>query len=93
MSRIVAGRFDRSLDADAALEQLKRDGFARSEVDAFYVGPPGQHARTPIGGGHAQQHGRVDPDRPLTNNTATGLQGQAAGRKAQRDQDKDCVVM
>jgi outer membrane lipoprotein SlyB len=50
MSRIVAGRFDRSVDADAALEHLKRDGFARSEVDAFYVGPPGQHARTPIGG-------------------------------------------
>ena len=50
MSRIVAGRFDRSLDADAALEELKREGFARSEVDAFYVGPPGQHARTPIGG-------------------------------------------
>ena len=50
MSRIVAGRFDRSLDADAALERLKRDGFARNEVDAFYVGPPGQNARTPIGG-------------------------------------------
>jgi len=45
MSRIVAGRFDRSIDADAALERLKRDGFARSEVDAFYVGPPGQNAR------------------------------------------------
>jgi hypothetical protein len=29
---------------------LKRDGFSRSEVDAFYVGPPGQNARTPIGG-------------------------------------------
>src|SRR4051812_49894735 len=50
MSRIVAGRFDRSLDADAALEALKRDGFTRDEVDNFYVGPPGQHARTPIGG-------------------------------------------
>src|SRR4051812_49686700 len=50
MSRIVAGRFDRSLDADAALERLKRDGFARSEVDAFYVGPPGQNARMAIGG-------------------------------------------
>jgi outer membrane lipoprotein SlyB len=50
MSRIVAGRFDRSIDADAALERLKRDGFARNEVDAFYVGPPGQNARTPIGG-------------------------------------------
>jgi hypothetical protein len=50
MSRIVAGRFDRSVDADAALDMLKRDGFSRSEVDAFYVGPPGQNARTPIGG-------------------------------------------
>jgi hypothetical protein len=50
MSRIVCGRFDRNIDADAALERLKRDGFARSEVDAFYVGPPGQNARLPIGG-------------------------------------------
>lgn len=50
MSRIVAGRFDRSVDADAALDALKRDGLSRTEVDAFYVGPPGQNARTPIGG-------------------------------------------
>lgn len=50
MSRIVAGRFDRSVDADAALEALKRNGFMRDEVDAFYVGPPGQNARLPIGG-------------------------------------------
>ena len=50
MSRIVAGRFDRSVDADAALDALKRDGFSRAEVDAFYVGPPGQNDRTPIGG-------------------------------------------
>ena len=50
MSRIVAGRFDRTLDADAALERLKRDGFSRQEVDAFYVSPPGQNAMTPVGG-------------------------------------------
>jgi hypothetical protein len=50
MSRIVAGRFDRSIDADAALAALKREGFARSEVDAFYVSPPGQNAMTPLGG-------------------------------------------
>jgi len=50
MARIICGRFDRSLDADAALAALKREGFARNEVDAFYVGPPGQHAKTPIGG-------------------------------------------
>ena len=50
MSRIVCGRFDRTVDADAALDALKRDGFARTEVDAFYVGPPGQNALTPLGG-------------------------------------------
>jgi len=50
MSRIIAGRFDRSIDADAALDGLKRDGFSNTEVDAFYVSPPGQNARTPIGG-------------------------------------------
>src|SRR5690348_9748160 len=50
MSRIVAGRFDRTLDADAAIETLKREGFSRMEVDAFYVGPPGQNARTSVGG-------------------------------------------
>ncbi len=50
MSRIVAGRFDRTLDADAALEALKREGFSRGEVDTFYVGLPGQHALTRIGG-------------------------------------------
>lgn len=50
MSRIIAGRFDRSVDADAALETLRREGFARSEYDSFYVPPPGQHATYPIGG-------------------------------------------
>lgn len=50
MSHIVAGRFDRSVDAEAALDALKRNGFRRDEVDAFYVGPPGQNARLPIGG-------------------------------------------
>ena len=50
MSRIVAGRFDRSIDADAALDALKREGFSRQEVDAFYVSPPGQNAMTPLGG-------------------------------------------
>ena len=50
MSRIIAGRFDSTLDADAALEHLKRDGFSRNEVDAFYVSPPGQNAMTPVGG-------------------------------------------
>jgi len=63
MSRIVAGRFDRSVDADAALDALRRDGFTRAEVDAFYVGPPGQNARTPIGGDVYSDAGSVGAGR------------------------------
>lgn len=50
MARIVAGRFDRTVDADAALAALAREGFTDQDVDSFYVGPPGQHAMTPVGG-------------------------------------------
>jgi hypothetical protein len=50
MSRIICGMFDRTVDAEAALEEFKHDGFHRSEIDAFYVSPPGQHAMTPVGG-------------------------------------------
>ncbi len=50
MARIVCGIVDRTLQADAALEELKREGFQRSEVDNFYVSPPGQNAMTPVGG-------------------------------------------
>ena len=50
MSRIVAGRFDRSIDADAALVALRREGFAEAEYDSFAVNPPGQHGLNPIGG-------------------------------------------
>jgi len=50
MSNIVAGRFERSLDADAALEALRRDGFIENEIDSFAVNPPGQHALLAAGG-------------------------------------------
>jgi len=50
MSTIICGMFDRTIDADAALDAFKREGFQRSEIDAFYVSPPGQHAMTPVGG-------------------------------------------
>jgi len=73
MSRIVAGRFDRSVDADAALDALKRDGFSRSEVDAFYVGPPGQNARTPIGGDTHSDAGSRSAGRSGAIGAAVGL--------------------
>src|SRR5258706_12112214 len=73
MSRIVAGRFDRSVDADAALDALKRDGFSRSEIDAFYVGPPGQNARTPIGGDTHSDAGARGAGRAGAIGAAVGL--------------------
>ena len=50
MSRIVAGRFDNSIDADAALGELPRAGFRSGEFESFYVSPPGQHDKHPLGG-------------------------------------------
>ncbi len=50
MAKIVAGRFDSTLDADAALAALRREGFGEADVDSFYVGPPGQHDMTRVGG-------------------------------------------
>jgi hypothetical protein len=50
MSRIIAGRFDATVDADAAIEALRREGFNREEIDSFYVAPAGQHAKNPWGG-------------------------------------------
>ena len=49
MSHIVAARFERSLDADAALEALRRE-FPQNEIDSFAVNPPGQHGLNPMGG-------------------------------------------
>jgi hypothetical protein len=57
MSRIICGMFDASVDADAALEELKGEGFQRSEVDAFYVSPPGQHDMTSVGGDVSSSEG------------------------------------
>jgi len=50
MSKIIAGRFDTTVDADGAIEALHREGFATDEIDSFYVPPAGQNAMTPFGG-------------------------------------------
>ena len=50
MSQIIAGRFDATVDADAALAALRSEGFRDEEIDSFYVAPAGQNAMTPLGG-------------------------------------------
>jgi hypothetical protein len=57
MSHIVAARFERSIDADAAVADLESEGFSTSEIESFYVAPPGQHGRYPLGGDSASDAG------------------------------------
>jgi hypothetical protein len=81
MSRIVCGIFDRTTDADAALEALKQASFQRSEVDSFYVSPPGQHAMTPIGGdaAHSSEGSRYAGRGAVAGVVIGGLIGAALG--------------
>lgn len=57
MPNIVAGRFEQQADADAAIAELMRQGFARDQVTSFFVNPPGEHAKFPIGGDRAESPG------------------------------------
>jgi len=50
MTDIVAGRFEQQTEAQAAIEKLLRRGFQRDDVSSFFVNPPGQHGRFPVGG-------------------------------------------
>src|SRR5258706_3759640 len=50
MTNIVAGRFELQADADAATNELFREGFAQDQVSRFFVNMPGQHVRFPVGG-------------------------------------------
>jgi hypothetical protein len=50
MARIIAGRFEQRPDADRAVDALRQRGFGSDQVDVFYLNPPGQHAKFPVGG-------------------------------------------
>ena len=50
MTNIVAGRFELQVDAEAATNELFREGFARDQVSRFFVNMPGQHGRFAVGG-------------------------------------------
>jgi len=81
MSRIIAGRFDATVDADAAIEALRREGFKREEIDSFYVSPPGQHAMTPLGGDapHASAGSRFAGFGAIAGALVGGLAGMLIG--------------
>jgi hypothetical protein len=52
MSLIVAARFETFEAAEDAARVLFAKGFAEEDANIFFVNPPGQHDRHPLGGDH-----------------------------------------
>jgi hypothetical protein len=77
---IIAGRFPSQDEANHAIAELQRSGFAREHISAFYVNPPGQHDTFPIGGDRANSPGAKETDKGVATGAVTGAAaGAAAG--------------
>lgn len=50
MQTILAGRVETQERAERLMAELRERGVALADMQAFYVTPPGQHAKFPIGG-------------------------------------------
>ncbi len=72
MSHIIAGRFETQDGAKAVVDQLYAAHFPAEQVSCFYVGPPGQHARFPLGGDHNVSCGAEEGSIGGMKGTATG---------------------
>jgi hypothetical protein len=65
----------------------------RERAPAQPARAPQQHQRRMSAYHEAQQYQRPELARPLSHNAGMNLQGQLVGRRPQKDQDKDCIVM
>lgn len=72
MSTIIAGRFQQQSQIQDAIGELARLGFARDRIATFYLNPPGQHDRYPIGGDHAISPGAKESDKGVAIGAGTG---------------------
>jgi hypothetical protein len=79
MTTIVAGRFQTSEQADLAIEVLAAQSIARDRISVFYVTPPGQHDRTPVGGDEPESAGLEHADRGAGVGAAIGAGAGVAG--------------
>ena len=60
MAKLITGRFEDVHEVRRALDAIAAAGFAREHYGVFYVPPPGQHDRTPIGGDSYRDAGTAD---------------------------------
>ncbi len=60
MSKIIAGRFGQQAEVDKARAAFQDAGTPAERIASFFVNPPGQHDRYPIGGDHDKSRGAKD---------------------------------
>ena len=72
MAKLVTGRFDDIEQVKRALTAIADAGFERSRYGVFYVTPPGQHDRYPIGGDAYRSAGTEDSGRGAVAGAALG---------------------
>ena len=60
MTTIISGSFQQQDHAQQAIAELQRAGFAADQTTTFFVNPPGQHDRYPIGGDKDESPGTED---------------------------------
>jgi hypothetical protein len=79
MSKIIAGHVETQPQAEEAISELQRAGFSPEQIATFYVNPPGQHDRYPIGGDFEKSPGAEDTGKGAAMGVAAGA---AAGLAA-----------
>ena len=76
MQTIIAGRIPTHERAQALMAKLRERGVALSDMQAYYLTPPGQHGQFPIGGDEYADSGTKDAPQ---NQAAGAAMGAAAG--------------
>jgi hypothetical protein len=75
MAIIIAASLQLHDQAQEAVEQLKRAGFAPEKVSSFFVNPPGQHALYPIGGDEYKSPGTTSKSEAVIEEMAEAVIG------------------
>jgi hypothetical protein len=79
MSTIIAGHVETQPQVQQVIGELQRVGFSTEQIAYFYVNPPGQHDRYPIGGDFEKSPGAEDTGKGAAAGVAVGA---AAGLAA-----------
>lgn len=72
MATIIAGRFEAQTGADTAVHGLLHAGYPADRFTSFFVNPPGQHDRLPIGGDRDESDGATHADGGAAKGAAIG---------------------